>query len=186
MENPGLRHSEALKRRVKNVEDLDQLRHGVHGNARGKYGHGGEGNGIEAAGLFIKAQAQVFRHGASPRAVVKGHHEDAHKYHRRNGANPIKVAGLDAILRARGSHTDDFLRTQISREEGQSGDPGWNGTSRKKEVRARAHRTLQHHSDSKDENEVDAHDDPVNGAKHESMPPRAATLRILEPPLRRA
>jgi hypothetical protein len=77
------------------------------------------------------------------------------------------MAGNDAILGARGTHADDFLRSQIRGDEGEAADPGRDRTPSKKEVVAGAHVPLESESDSQDEDEIDQHDKPVNyGQSH--------------------
>ena len=164
---PGLRQAQPGKRRVENVQDLNQLRHGIHGNAGRKKSHDGERNGVEAAGLFVKAQAEIFRHRACPRAVIERHHEHAHEDHRRNGADPVKMAGGDAVLRARGAHANHFLRAQVGGKKGQSGNPGGNGAPGQKEIRAGLYIALEDRSDSEHEDEIHDHDGPIDGPQHE-------------------
>jgi hypothetical protein len=40
-----------------------------------------------------------------------------------NRADPVKMRGHDAVLRAGRAHADHFLRAEIGGEEGQAGDP---------------------------------------------------------------
>ena len=98
---------------------------------------------LKAARLFIEAQLQVLGHRARLRAVVERHHEDAEEHHGRDGADPIEVAGHDAVLGAGRGHADDFLRAEIGREEGEARDPGGNGASGQEEVGAAVHVALE-------------------------------------------
>ena len=90
---------------------------------------------LRPAGLLVEPQPQVLGHRARPRAVVKRHHEHADEHHGGNRADPVKMAGGDAILGAGGGHADDFLRAQIRGDKCQPADPGRKRTAREKEVR---------------------------------------------------
>ncbi len=147
---------------VEEPEGLDQQRHRVHGDAGGEDGHDGEGEGVEGAGLLVEAHAQVFRHGAGLGAVVERHHEDADEDHGRDGADPVEVAGDDAVLGAGGAHADDFLRAEVGGDEGQAADPGGDRAAGEEEVVAGAHVALEREADAEHEDEVDQHDEPVD------------------------
>src|ERR1700730_11779239 len=60
---------------------------------------------------------------------------------------------------------------KLAERKGHPANQAGNGTSGKKEVGAGPHKTLQHDPNSQHENEVHAHNDPVNGAQHGSIPP---------------
>ena len=66
-----------------------------------------------------KRSLQVLGHRARPRAVIERHHEHADEHHRRDRADPVEVAGRDAVLGAGRGHADHFLRAQVRGEEGQ-------------------------------------------------------------------
>jgi hypothetical protein len=156
-----------LNKPVKDVQRLNELGHGIHGDAGRKYRHGGEGKGVEGAGLFVKAQPQVFRHGARARAVIKGHHENPDKDHCRNSADPIKVAGGDSILGSRRSHPDHFLRAKIGGNKREAANPSGNRTAGKKEIGTGPRVSLQCQADAQHKDEIDDHDDPINRSQHE-------------------
>ena len=108
-------------------------------------------------------------HRARARAVVERHHEDAEEDHRRNRADPVEVAGRDAVLRARRRHADDFLRAEVGRDERQPADPRRDRAPRLKERRARRRPLLQRDADAEDEGEVDQHQQPVEpGQGHQN------------------
>ena len=117
---------------------------------------------LTRAGLLVEAQAQVFGHRARLRAVVERHHEDADEDHGRDGADPVEVAGDDAVLGAGGAHADDFLGAEVGGDEGEAADPGGNGASGEEEVVAGAHVALEGEADAQHEDEVDQHDEPVD------------------------
>ena len=101
--------------------------------------HRRERDRVEAARLLVEPQLEVLGHRARPRAVVERHHEDADEDHRRDRADPVEVAGRDAVLGARGGHADHFLRAEVGREEREAGDPRGNRAAREEEVLARLH-----------------------------------------------
>ena len=70
-------------------------------------------------------------------AVVERHHEDADEDHGGDGADPVEVAGDDAVLGAGGAHADDFLRAEVGGDEGEAADPGGDGAPGEEEVVAR-------------------------------------------------
>ena len=150
---------------VEEAEGLDEQGHRVHGDAGGEHGHDGEGESVDGAGLLVEAEAQVFGHGAGLGAVVEGHHEDADKDHGGDGADPVEVAGDDAVLGTGGAHADDFLGAEIRGDEGETADPGGDGTSGEEEVVAGAHVALEGEADAQNEDEVDQHDEPVDSGK---------------------
>ena len=150
---------------VEEAQLLDQQGHGVHGDSRGKNGHEGEGEGVDGARLLVEAHAQELRHGAGLGAVVEGHHEDADEAHGRDGADPVEVAGEDAVLGARGAHADDLLRAQVGGDEGQPADPGGDGAPGQEEVAGGLHVALEGETDAQHKGEVDQHDEPVDVGK---------------------
>ena len=158
----------ALQRRIQNVQRLDQLRHGIHRNARRKNSHGCERDGIQPARFLIEAKPQIFRHRPRAGTVVERHHEDANKCHGRNRADPIEMAGGNAVLGAGSAHADDFLRTQIGRNKSQPAHPRGNRTPRKKEVGAGLHVPLQGHTNPQHKQEVNSHDGPIDCLQHKS------------------
>ena len=102
-----------MHRLIVPAEDrVEQQRQRVHRDARREDRHDGERHRVEAARLLVEAQLQVLRHRARLRAVVERHHEDADEHHRRDRADPVEMAGHDAVLGARGRHADDLLRAR--------------------------------------------------------------------------
>ena len=79
---------------------------------------------------FVKPHLQIFRHRARLGAVIKRHHEHGEKDHRRNGADPVKVRGGDAVFGAAGGHADQFQRAEIGGDERQAGHPRRNRARR--------------------------------------------------------
>ena len=147
---------------VEQAEGLDEQRHRVHGDAGGEDGHDGEGEGVEGAGLLVEAHAQVLGHGAGLGAVVERHHEDADEDHGGDGADPVEVAGDDAVLGAGGAHADHFLGAEVGGDEGQAADPGGDRAAGQEEVVAGPHVALEGEADAQNEDEVDQHDEPVD------------------------
>ena len=147
---------------MEEAEGLDEQGHGVHGDAGGEDGHDGEGDGVEGAGLLVEAHAEVLGHAAGLGAVVEGHHEDADEDHGGDGADPVEVAGDDAVLGAGGGHADDLLRAEVGGDEGEAADPGGDGAAGEEEVVRGAHVALEGEADAKDKGEVDQHDEPVD------------------------
>ena len=176
IENPVLRDPEFGEGRVENVQNLNQARHCVHGNARGKNRHDREGDRIESARLFVKAQPQVLRHGTRPRAVVKRHHENADEDHSRDGTHPVEMARRDSIFRAGRGHANHFLRSEIGRDEGEAAYPGRDGAPSQKKVRARLHAPPQHKSDAQHGREIHQHDDPIDSSQVHRTPWIAAGM----------
>ena len=150
---------------VEEPEGLDEERHRVHGDAGGEHGHDGKGKGVDGAGLLVEAHPEIFGDGTGLGAIVEGHHEDADEDHGGDGADPVKVAGDDAVLGAGGSHADDFLGTEICGDEGEAADPGWDGTAGEEEVVAGAHETLEREANAQHKDEIDQHDEPVDDGK---------------------
>ena len=165
VEDPVQRQSQRLKRLVEDVERLDEARHRIHRNAGREDGHQREGAGVPGARLFVEAEAQKFGHGARFRAVVERHHEDADEDHRGNGADPVKVAGDDAVFGAGGTHADDFLRAKVGGNEGEAADPGGQGAAGLEVVLAGFHEALECEADAEHKNEIQQHDDPVDGCQ---------------------
>jgi len=80
------------------------------------------------------------------------------------------VTGRDAVLRARGTHPDHFLRAEIRGDEGQPADPCRNRSPRQEEIVAGAHIALQGKADAQHEDEVDQHDQPVDESQLHTRP----------------
>jgi len=146
-------------------QSLEQPGQRVQGNARGKDRHHREGDGVEAARLFVEAQLEILRHGAGLRAVVEGHHEDGEEDHRGDGSDPVKMAGHDAVLGAGGGHADHLLRAEIGGEKSEACDPRRDRAPRKEEIRAALHVALQGGADADDENEVDGEQGVIDAAE---------------------
>ena len=147
---------------VKEAEGLDKQGHGVHGDAGREDGHDGEGDGVEGAGLLVEAHAEVLGDGAGFGPVVEGHHEDADEDHGGDGADPVELAGHDAVLGPGGGHADDLLRAEVGGEEGEAADPGGDGAAGEEEVVRGAHVALEGEADAEHKTEVDQHDEPVD------------------------
>jgi hypothetical protein len=150
---------------VEEAETLDEQRHRIHGDARGEDGHGGEGEGVDGAGLLIEAQTEELGDGAGLRAVVEGHHEDADEDHGGDGTDPVEVTGDDAVFGSGRTHADNFLGSKVGGDKGQSADPGGDGTPGEEEVIGGAHIALESEADAQNEGEVDQHDQPVDPGK---------------------
>jgi len=131
----------------------------------GEDGHGGETARVPRAGLFVEPQPEEFRHRARFRSVVERHHEDADKNHGGNGADPVEVAGDDAILCAGSAHADDFLGAEVSRDESQTADPGGQRAPGLEEVLAGFHEAFECEANAQHKNEVQQHDEPVDGGQ---------------------
>ena len=136
---------------------------------------------LKRARLLVEPQPQVLGHRARARAVVERHHEDAEEHHRRDRADPVEVAGRDAVLRARRRHADDFLRAEVRRDERQAADPrrASPGPPERSAVLVVVLR-LQREADPQHEAEVDEHQQPVEATGHEPSPRCAAyaSLRL--------
>ena len=165
------REAERAEEAVKDMKRLDEPRHGVHRDAGAEDGHHGEGAGVERAGLLVEPHAEKLGDAARLGAVVEGHHEDAHEYHCRNCADAVEVSRLEAVLGAGRAHADDLLRAEIGADEGQAADPGRQRAAGLEEVLAGLHRALEGKADAQDKDEVEQHDQPVNGSKiqHEGL-----------------
>ncbi len=163
---------------AKQPQVLDQQRHRIHRDARREHRHEREGERIHRARLLIEAHAQILRHRPRLRPVVERHHEDADEAHRRDRADPVKVAGDDAVLGARSAHPDHLLRAQVGRDKRQPAHPGRDRPPRQKEVVRGAHVALQREPDAQNEDEIDQHDQPVDiGKVHFVYPwPRSPAL----------
>ena len=120
---------------------------------------------LTAAGFLVEAEPEVFGDGAGLGSVVERHHEDADEDHGGNGADPVEVAGDDAVLGAGGAHADDFLGAEVGGDKGKSADPGRDGAPGEKEVVAGAHVALQGKANPQHKDEVDQHDQPVDDGK---------------------
>src|SRR5207248_7428537 len=101
----------------------------------------------------------------SARAVVEGHHEEPYEDHGGDGADPIEVAGGNAILRPRCTHANYFLSAQVGGDKCQPADPCGNRASGEEKVGAGAHIALESHADAQYKSEVHQHDGPVDGGK---------------------
>ncbi len=152
----------AEDRRVEDVQQHDQLGHGVHRDAAREDRHHREGDGVQPARLLVEPQPQVLGHRVGPRAVVERHHEQADEDHRRDRADPVEVAGGDPVLGPRGGHADDLLRPEVGRDERQPADPGGDRPAREEEVLAGLHELLERKADPQHEGEVDQHDQVVD------------------------
>ncbi len=165
VEDPSQRQTQHDKQTVEDVQGLDEPGHGIHGDAGGEYRHHGKGTGIQRTGLFIEAKAEKLRHGTGLRAVVERHHEDADEDHGRNGTNPVEMAGCQAVFGSGGTHADDFLRAKIGTHEGQATDPGRKCAACLKEILAGLHVALEGNANAQYKDEVQQHDQPVNGGE---------------------
>ena len=86
----------------------------MHGNARGQDRHHRKADRIEAARPLVETELEVFGHAAGLAAVIEGHHEDGQEDHRGDGADPVEVAGGDAVLGAAGPHADQLQRARFA------------------------------------------------------------------------
>jgi hypothetical protein len=147
------------------MQRLDQPRHRVHRDAGAEDGHHRKRAGVQRARLLVEAHAQKLGHRARLRAVVERHHEDAHKDHGRDGADAVEVRRLQAVLGARSAHADDFLRAQVGADEGQAADPRGQRAPGLEEVLARLHVALEGKADAQHKDEVQQHDQPIDGGE---------------------
>ena len=74
----------------------------------------------------------------------------------------IEMAGGNTILSARGGHTDEFERSEISREEGKSCHPRRNISSRKEEISRGLHIALERKSDPNHKGDVEPYNRVIN------------------------
>jgi len=65
-------------------------------------------------------------------------------------------------------HPDQFLRAQIGGQEGEAGDPDWDGMAGCQEVAAGRDLLAQDPSDAEDEGEIQRQNDVVNGGQFQS------------------
>ena len=165
VEDPLERQPKWMEQPVENMQRLDQPRHGVHRDARREDGHHRKGAGIPGPRLLVEAQAQKLRHRARLGAVIERHHEDADENHRGDGADPVKVAGHDAVLGARGAHADHFLGAEVGRDESQTADPGRQRPAGLEVIFAGFHEPLECEADAQHKSEVQQHDEPVDGGQ---------------------
>ena len=165
MKDPLQGQAEVHEWLIEDVEGLNKPRHGVHGDPGGKHGHECEGAGVPGAGLLVKAQAEKFGDGAGLGAVVERHHEDADEDHRGDGADPIELADDDAVLGARSAHADDFLGAEVGGDESQTADPGRQGATGLQVILAGFHETFECEANAQHENEIQQHDQPVDGCQ---------------------
>ena len=171
MKNPSRTYAYAVKRRVKDVQRLDQLGHSVHRNSRREDGHDRKRDRVQSPRLFVKAQAEILGNRSSPRPVIERHHENSDKDHCRNGPNPIEVAGRNSIFGARSAHADYFLSSQVCRQKCQPADPGRNGTSGEEKIGACLRSSLQSYTNSQYKQEIKKQNEPVNAChRAETMP----------------
>ncbi len=84
------------------------------------------------------------------------------KHHRWNGADPVEVAGRDAVFRTRRSHADHFLGSKVGGDEGQSANPCGQRSPGLEEVLARLHVAAQGKPNAQHKDEVQEHDEPVD------------------------
>ncbi len=166
---PPWRPAQQRKQSVEHMQRLDQPRHRVHRNARAEYRHHRKRAGIQRARLFIEAQAQKLRHRARLRAVIKRHHEDAHKDHGRNRADAVEVRSLQAILGARSAHADHFLRAEVGADKGQSANPRRQRAPRLEEVLAGLHVALEGKADAQHKHEIQQHDQPIDRREFQDL-----------------
>jgi hypothetical protein len=176
MEDVLRSEAERGERRVEDVQDLQQLRHRVHRNAGREHRHQRERDRIEAARLLVESKPQVLRYRPRARPVIERHHEDAKEDHRRDRADPVEMAGRDAVLRTGRCHADDFLRAQVGRNERQAAHPRGDRASRLKEVHAGRRRALQCEADTQHEPEVDEHQHPVEPGKRHTPSDRPTPI----------
>ena len=162
---PSCRPAHRHEQPVKNMQRLDQPRHGIHRNAGAEHRHHGKRAGVQRARLFVEAQPQKLRHRARLRAVIERHHEDAHEDHGRNGADAVEVRRLQAVFGARRAHADHFLRAQVGADKRQPADPRRQRAPRLEEVLARLHVALQGKADAQHKHEVQQHDQPIDGGE---------------------
>ena len=141
---------------------MQQLGQRVHRNAGSENRHHRERQRIEAAHALVKAHLEIFRHRARLGAVIKRHHEHGQKHHRRNGADPIKMRGGNAVFRAAGRHADQFQRAEVGGHERQAGHPRRNRTPRQEEIRRRFHVASQREADADDKHRVGKQDGVIN------------------------
>ena len=91
---------------------------------------------VQSPRLLVESQLQIFRHAARAASIIERHHEDADEQHGRHRADPIKMRGHDAVLRAGSAHADHFLRAKIRGDERQAGDPDRDRASGGEEIGA--------------------------------------------------
>jgi hypothetical protein len=154
--------------------------------------HGGERErqSVEQVGRRVEPPAQELRDAAHPRAVVERHHHDAEEDHGRHRADPVKVHGGQAVLRAVGRHAQDLDRAQVGGDERETGHPRGQRPARQQEVLTGGNRPAGQYPDRHDQREVDPKDRPVKGvnvkpqhAHHlhvNASPPRARSAAPAE------
>src|SRR5215471_11037198 len=128
----------------------------------------------------MTAKLEILRYGTGAGAVIKRHHEDAHKNHGRDGPNPVEVRGHDSVFCSAGAHTDDFLRPEVGGKERQPGNPGGNRPAGKEEIRAGFHVLLEDVANAQHEREINQNDgvvDPLGFWSHLVFPFRSPLRR---------
>lgn len=103
---------------------LQHDRHGVQVHADDQHGRDGEDDRAEQVRGGAEAVQQELGHRADLGAVVERHHHQAEEDHRRDGADPVPVDGVGAVLRTVGGHTEDFGGAEVGGDERETGDPG--------------------------------------------------------------
>src|SRR5690606_41337017 len=87
-------------------------------------GGGGEEDRAEQVGRLVEAQQQELGDRADLAAVVERHHHQAQEDHGGDGADPVPVRGVDAVLRAVGGQAEGLGGHAAGGEERQAGEPG--------------------------------------------------------------
>ena len=72
------------------------------------------------------------------------------------------MSGLKAVLGPRGAHPNHLLRSQVCTDEGQSADPGGQGSTGLEKVLTGLHVALEREADAQHEDEVQQHDQPID------------------------
>ena len=121
----------------------------------------GEADRVDEVGARAEPPEHELGDRAHLGAVVERHHHDAEEQHRRHRTDPEVVHGRQPDLRTVGRHAHDLDRTQVGRDEGQTGHPGRERSPGEEEVDRVGDRTPGHDTDAEHEGEVDGDEQVV-------------------------
>ena len=118
---------------------MEDQPHAVHGDAGEDQSADGECQSVDRPRRLVVALLQVLGNGAYLGIVVKRHHHDAEKQHSGDRADPVEMAGHDAVFGGLPGKTEQLKRAQIGGHQRKPHDPGGQGAARFKEVFAAFH-----------------------------------------------
>jgi hypothetical protein len=150
-------------------EGMQDKGHGIKVYAGDEESHNSEGDTVEHPGFFIEAEFKITGDRFYFTTIIEGHHINTEEEHSGDSANPVEMGDKHSIFKGIADHTKEFKGAEVSRKEGEAGDPGRVFPTGKEEVLFVFHKLPKVPTNAKDESKVNQNYKPVNDREPDSL-----------------